>query len=309
MKTIKKSFKSKRYSKKKYGGDPTLVNIIRWNARVNVELSPKLYDELTQRGLLHESYNGSYWADVKFTSNKPGFLVQKIEKDIKNLNNVEIFNESKKISTKSAEYKSETTNKTYWEIFYLNGNNGDGGGPLTGKILNNDALQHYSFSPDGFVQKDLGSNSSGYIIQTGTSKFYPYTGSIEWNKSGGVITSMKLNKKIQGIFGKHVTIGTGTNANGLPYSTSEPLMTGLKHEGPILKHVVEYWWNNKPKPRSSRRKTQITQPTLIGKKWSIPETEGETIVKETVSKDRTEYSLNRPKTYKDEANEMHQCCL
>ena len=125
-------------------------NIIKWNART-------AYPELQRRGIYHEGINGSYWADVKFTANTPGFVVQHIVK--------------KYISNNFCSAK----NSDYWEIFYI-----DESG--------------LSYNADGFVQGHKGNKSSGETIQVGESRFYPYDKKVSFDNNGDMILTSKLKK-------------------------------------------------------------------------------------------------------------------
>jgi len=225
----------------------TKFNIIKWNARVDFNRDSGEY--YSQRGVLNESYNGSYFIDKRFTSNKRGFVVQKIEKKILELKN-------SILDTK------EQKSKTYWEIFYV----GSDTVPLN--ITNKLAHQYYSYSTDGFVQEDCGEESSGHIVQVGTSNFFEYNHPVVFRDNMMVITDA-----IQHIFGQHVSIDLNTNANGLPISTEPPLMNTLKSSGPTVLHVVEYHWNN---------------------------TDNETHVKETCYSDDLVFDLMRPSEYENE---------
>jgi len=196
----------------------TKFNIIKWNGRVNFEKDTNEY--YSQRGVFHESYYGSYFIDKRFTSNHKGFVVQKIEKKILELNDSNLP-------------KKEQNSKTYWEIFYI----GDLNVPKN--IMNKQANRYYSINTDGFVQQECGERSSGHVVQVGTSNFFRYDDPINF-----IDNMLELTPKLKKIFGKHVKRDLKSNANGLPYSKTPPSMNGLVSSGPTIVHIVEYEWNN-----------------------------------------------------------------
>ena len=196
----------------------TKFNIIKWNGRI--DFNADIDEYFSQRGIAHESYNGSYYLDKRFTCNKKGFVVQKIDKHI-----IELVNSDLK--------ETDKLNKIYWEIFYI----GEDGVPEN--ITNPQSEQYYSFNTDGFVQADCGDQSFGHIVQVGTSNFFEYNEKV--NFRDGI---MEITNDLQEIFGDHVVIDVTTNANGLPSSNKAPNMTGLSMSGPTLTHTVEYYWND-----------------------------------------------------------------
>ena len=150
-------------------------NIIRWNART-------AYPELQRRGIYHEGMNGSYWVDIKFTSNKQGFVVQHITKKYNKRN-----------------FQSNTNND-YWEIFYI-----DGSG--------------LSYNTDGFVQGNKGNNSKGETIQVGEAGFYPYDKEVNFDNNGDMILTNEL-KKIFGsriTLNGHINANGLPSGNKMPY--------------------------------------------------------------------------------------------
>lgn len=172
-------------------------NIIKWNARTS-------YSELQKRGILHEGLNGSYWVDVRFVSNIPGFVVQHITKKyIKRRNFV----------------SKMTKNNDYWEIFYIDN---------SGK----------SYNADGFVQENKGNKSEGETKQIGKAIFYPYDKKVNFNKNGNMIITSSLKK----IFGSHIKIKGHVNAGGLPSSIKQPTMNTLVRSGPMITHIVSAKW-------------------------------------------------------------------
>ena len=94
----------KTTSKRQHTKTPNF-GIKKWNARAGWGPKGEGDESLMKRGVLHEGQNGSFWVDVKFTSNVPGFVVQYIEKNIA-VQNTQLDS-------------SETEDKRYWEIFYI----------------------------------------------------------------------------------------------------------------------------------------------------------------------------------------------
>ena len=181
-------------------------------------------DYLKRNGDLIQSINGAYGADIIFTAKKPGFIVQKIEKQLIELKN-------------SKDLKNDI-NVNYWEIFYI----------VPHKIQ---PLE--SYNADGFVQTDLGDQSSGKIIQVGTSWFYPLNEDqkLEVKFDDG---KMIETKDLRTIFGKKINFGKDAfkNANGLPsciagklgdYSENKPEMKGLIADARVFRHKIEVTWN------------------------------------------------------------------
>ena len=185
-------------------------------------------DYLKRNGDLVQSVNGSYGADIIFMAKKSGFVVQKIEKQVIELNN-------------SKELKDDL-NVNYWEIFY---------------IVPHSIEPLESYNADGFVQTELGENSSGKIIQVGTSWFYPLPDDHKLDikfDDGKMIETDQL----KGIFGNKIKFDKDgfKNANGLPsciagklgdYTENKPKMTDLIADPRVFRHKIEVTWKGKDK--------------------------------------------------------------
>lgn len=185
-------------------------------------------DYLKRNGDLIQSINGAYGADVIFIAKKPGFVVQKIEKQL--------------IELKNSKDLKHDINVNYWEIFYI----------VPHKIQ---PLE--SYNADGFVQTELGDKSSGKIIQVGTSWFYPLDEDqkLEVKFDDG---KMIETKDLRRIFGKKIKFGKDSfkNANGLPsciagklgdYTENKPEMKGLIADSRVFRHKIEVTWNGPDK--------------------------------------------------------------
>lgn len=174
-------------------------NIQKYNARTNDE-------RLAKRGVTHKGINGSFWLDVIFTANQPGFVLQHVTKYFTSLSNTCLPNK-------------EREPKEYWEIFYIDKN-------------------AESVDADGFVQRNCGKKSSGRVTFIGVSEFYPYSNPVKFDKEG----NMEITPILKKIFGRHVYISKNSEANGLPYSLQKPFMTGLTPYKTKIYRKVECQW-------------------------------------------------------------------
>ena len=166
-----------------------------------------------KRGVIIESYGGGYIADILFTSNICGFVVQEINKIYKFKKNN--FNTEIQKELKDNGYTIEGNNKyslKYYEIFYISSKNE--------KINSYNTSRH----PDGFVQINCGKETEGSILQYGICEFYPYLNidNVKYDEKDNMI----INDKLKNIFGDHVKIGKVPNANSLPSSFKKPKMDG-----------------------------------------------------------------------------------
>jgi len=108
----------------------------------------------------------------------------------------------------------------YWEIFYI-GNKGK------------------SWNTDRFGQSFLENDSEGTIIQIGYAYFFPYNKPVKQYKE-----VVELTQPIKKIFGQFVDIHNIKSANGLPASTDQPEMVGLKPIENVIVHKLTAKWGN-----------------------------------------------------------------
>lgn len=192
-------------------------------------------DHYLKMGSIIKGLDGSYSCDVLFTAPQPGFVVQKIEK------RMDYYSDFNRHVTKYLEY---------WEIFYI-------------------TPAGTSHNSDGFVQKGLGPNSHGIIVQTGYAKFYPYSvHNVAFHDD-----VMIPNAELKDIFGPHVKFAAEPAAipaaAGLPSSNREPIMKGLVAEDTEIIHQVTAVWGKKDKYGDNS--TEVLERVVIKEPGSATE--------------------------------------
>ena len=181
-----------------------------------------------------------------FVADVPGFVVQRVQKEMI------VWN-----STLSEEEKRK---KDYYEIFYID---------ETG----------LSVDGDGFVQQYAGPHSGGAVTIIGESFFYPYGSKVEFDGQGHMI----ITPRLQRLFGKDVHISFTADANGLPYSETQPLMGNLRESNTFIRHTVWGDWQfNYVDYENETNQTRVTERLRINDKRE---------------------SFGRPKDYVDEPRE------
>ena len=157
---------------------------------------------------MNQSIKGSFEFDVVFVNDKPGFVVQFIQKTL-----------TYKKTAASSSWKKR--NHAYWEIFYI-------------------GEDRMSWNADRFAQTSLGPESEGCLIQIGYASFFPYDKSVSLTNNNVVQITPEIGK----IFGTAVQPDKIPSANGLPSSKKKPEMNNLKLIPSAIIHKLTVNWGN-----------------------------------------------------------------
>lgn len=205
-----------------------MLKVIPWNASA-LEIAPEIAkdikiepDYFTRKGEIIYGYENTFAIDVKFKADRPGFVVQHIQKQVFDHDKLQIVE-----------------NIEYWEIFYISPDE-KFEDPKDKSIYylseNADSFKYGKKEKEPLIQK-------GHYIQIGTSEFYPYDnsdGSVQF-REGIMLSSPNLKK----FFGDSVDFdNTDTPANGLPYSKTKITVNHLLMSGPNLERTVVASWNH-----------------------------------------------------------------
>jgi hypothetical protein len=236
----------------------SLLEVIPWNGS-GVKLTEEVAkaagipkDYFTSKGEIIYGNKNTFAIDIRFKADRPGFVVQHIQK--------RIYDKDKKKIIEDIQY---------WEIFYIS--------PKTKYQDPTDGSFYYlSENADSFK---YGTNARGNVlhnreyVQIGVSEFYPYDnsdGAVIFNDKGIMLYSPRLEE----FFGSSVVFGnTRTPANGLPYSPTKIHVNGLSMSGPALQRVVSGEWNDHTgKQVELKEEFQYLDPPDGIRKdtWSLP---------------------------------------
>jgi hypothetical protein len=155
---------------------------------------------------LRTRVRGSFVFDILFTTNnKPGFVVQYIRKKLTYRGNP------------ASPWLA--THHDYWEIFHI-------------------TKDGESWNADRFAQTAIDdAESEGCFIQIGYAYFFPYSGSVKMEDN-----NIEITPELQKIFGDWVEGHKIAYANGLPSSSKQPAMKGLRPlESAIIHKLTGNW--------------------------------------------------------------------